>query len=163
MSTPELTRNTENHNEQPKRPELTPRGRNVLIGLGAAAIVAGGIGLNHLANSYREGNVTDAPKDSSITELFIQDGAKLRSDADVGNKDFSNELDRVDLGDAEHIVLPTENGVHITSDENGTWYGVEADDLTSVLDVNVEDDEDGIIWVNDDRAEATPSSNIDLE
>ena len=159
MSTPELTRNTEDHNEQPKRLELTPRGRNVLIGLGAAAIVAGGIGLNHQSNEVNAGNVSDAELNPGITSITLEDEANLRSDPHAQNKDFSNRLDQVDLGDSKHVVIPTEDGAYVTQNENGTWYGIKADDLTGVLDVNVENDKDGIVWINDDRA----SDTTDLE
>ena len=104
------------------------RRRIVKLGAVAAIGVAATLSLNHLANSYRAGNVTDAELNPGITSITLEDEANLRSDPHAQNKDFSNLLDQVDLGDSKHVVIPTEDGGYVTQNENGTWYGIKADD-----------------------------------
>ena len=156
MRTSERTRNTENHNEPPKRFELTSRGRAV-AGLGSAALAAaiafGSVAsLGNQSNEVQSGNISQAEFNTTISSVTLEDGANLRSDPFVQDKDMSNRLDQLDLGDTKDIVITTEDGVQISEDEDGTWYGIKADNLTELLDVDVENDKDGIVWVNEDRA-----------
>lgn len=121
--------------------------------LGAAALVGiGGIAsLNHQSSESLAGNISQAEFNTSISSVTLEDGANLRSDPFVQDKDVSNRLDQLDLGDTDSIVITTEDGVQVSDSEDGTWYGIKADDLTELLDVDVENDKDGIVWVNEDR------------
>lgn len=122
--------------------------------LGTAALVGiGGIAsLNHQSSESLAGNISQAEFNTSISSVTLEDGANLRSDPFVQDKDVSNRLDQLDLGDTDSIVITTEDGVQVSENEDGTWYGIRADDLTEPLDIGVENDKDGVVWVNEDSA-----------
>lgn len=94
--------------------------------------------------------------DEDVTHMAILEGANVRSDPNTtGRYQAPNILDKT----SEEIIIDTPEGVYITSDDNGNWYGVDIDTLNEesieALDNEVrrlQVDQDGIIWVNHQRA-----------
>lgn len=89
--------------------------------------------------------------DPSIESITLEEGARIRSDPYVADKeDPSNSLAQID----RDIVLKAQNQIRVSEDViNGDWYGIpkaEASKLTS--DPDIANDKDGVVWVNSQRA-----------
>lgn len=129
-----------------------------------AAVAATAIALGATAcGSEKDYSIT--PKDTAITCVEIDDGATLRSGPYVPaiHDGAQNTIHKVELVDDERynvdatINVTTPSGVHVEHDNNSTWYGLSAEDLTKAFkskdDINsIKNDNDGIIWVNEQRA-----------
>lgn len=122
-----------------------------LIGFVTPVIVTN---LLNISNEARVGgDMSNETPNPDIGSVQIFDGATVRSDPYKGDGFDSNRLDDVDSGTDEATTIFTPKGVRISVDNNGTWYGIPAEDLTAALPtVNATDDRDGIVWVNEQRA-----------
>lgn len=111
----------------------------------------------------------DTKHNNKIHYVELEDGAKLRTEPWVpGEEDPSKDtllttfrITDIEEGYFEYkderVVVSTPEGVEIHKDNNGVWYGIPWVDFKvsiyadSIQDV-IEDDEDGIIWVSEQRA-----------
>ena len=129
---------------------------------GAAIVGAAAYGLHAQSSEVRAGNVHEGELNPNISSIQIYDGARVRSDAQILDQEIgSNRLATVDLGDGRYVTLPTPEGVYVEHDENGTWYGIQAEDMSDVVTVDLDDDKDGVVWVNEQRA--TTNTDSDTE
>ncbi|HMS92814.1 MAG TPA: hypothetical protein PKD28_00360 [Candidatus Saccharibacteria bacterium] len=145
----------------PQSENARERRRNVrnLVILGGVATAAI-FGLNHLSNEDRAGgDASNETLNPDIVSIQVDNGATIRSDPHKRDGDTSNRLDQIDLGDGRYVTVPTEEGVRIAHDENGTWYGLSANDLTDIVNIDISDDRDGIVWINEQRASANTDTS----
>lgn len=91
-----------------------------------------------------------------ITSVTFESGANVRETPIKGDADVSNLLAKLE----QPVVMTTPDGVLTYEDDNGTWFSVSAESLAEqVTDEDTKakilKDEDGNVWVNDDKAEPT--------
>lgn len=118
-----------------------------------ASIAVGTYGCASLSSESQRGSTYEGPVDSRISAINLDNGATIRSEPKMDStQDFTNRLDTLELGDGKSIRVPTPNGVYVEDDNNGTWYGIPAAELTDVANVNISNDRDGIVWINEQKA-----------
>ncbi len=133
---------------------LTRRGKLAAGALLAASIGAGLIGINNLSNEAQAGTVYEGEINPDITSVQVYDGANVRSNPNIGSQEISNRLDTIDIGDGRYVTVQTPDGAYVVNDRNGSWYGIRAEDIATVLDVDhLDNDKDGIVWINHQRAD----------
>lgn len=137
----------------------------------AAVIAFGGTACSATADRSYD------PINPDITCVAIENGARLRSGPVVpGEYDDNNLLLTVDMKDPgkyaidDVLYVPTPNGAYELPSEddyntgNGSWLGLPAADLyNTFLDKGdqkrIKKDQDGIIWVNYQKAWETDAKN----
>lgn len=136
-------------------------GKAIVITALLVAGVGGAIGMNmKLSHDALAGQSKPSGElVETTTKMKIGSGAILRSSPNVPDPDISlsNKLGSLDFGDTENTVIDTPHGVYIHDDVNGRWYGIDRDDLKESSIKNssakLDTDRDGVIWVNEQRAD----------
>lgn len=130
---------------EPPRPlHITERGKNFLVGAGATlGVVAGATGL-----VSAEGG-TDNPDRGELKpniEITLSEDARLRNDPSVSNN--------LVYETTQSVTVNTEDEVRVLNNtDNGTWYGVNKEDIAAAIpSFDGDNDKDGIVWVNEATA-----------
>ena len=138
----------------------TPGIVKVAIGLLAAGATVAGY--NVLSSEKDYSNETNNPEITHVDISF--NGTNLRSSPNVGgqydpidNTLVELQVDKQFVNSPDTLPVETTEGVYVHHDNNGEWYGIRLKDLEdSIFDEEMRsklnEDNDGIIWVNDDRA-----------
>lgn len=85
--------------------------------------------------------------------LVIEEGGRIRENPYVGSSPESDTLIN-ELEEETQVVLG--DGVYITENNNGEWYGIPVDALDKTID-----DDDGLIWVNEQKAKLLSADEFD--
>ena len=133
---------------------MTERGKNVLKGAGVVAGLAavGGIAAGMAQPDGGSYNPDRGEADASISSISLAENANLRYDPNVGTGDENNLIDQLDAA----VTVDPESDVRVLhGTENGTWYGVNSEDISTAIP-NFDDleDKDSIVWVNEQNVES---------
>ena len=120
-----------------------------------AVVLLTALGATACGASGEQGADRKGKNNPNITSVTIQDGARLRENPIVPGQyeDDGTLLTELDRGG----VIETPNGVSTFTDDNGEWYAMSAEEAAG-LATDEDDkeailkDDDGKVWVNDDRA-----------
>lgn len=130
-----------------------PEGLLVPLGLGMAAATAAAVMNQALDTQSNDPDRYTDILDTNISQLVIEDGATVRQDPFVGDVETNtdNRIGTLDIGEMTVLIVDSEDGVYVKENTtNGDWYGVPAANLVNVD--GTESDEDGIVWVNEQKA-----------
>lgn len=123
------------------------------LGLTIAAITLGAVALNGCSNDAGtpEGERTH---NADVTSLVVDKGANLRQEPMTGVDSDADGSTNVADTFGEKTTLTTPSGVNEMdpdNDNNGNWIGINATDLPKTMQTikEVQNDEDGVLWVND--------------
>lgn len=152
---------------QNKKPNYTLRRWGAVV-VGTAVVFAGVNGLiataKHSESSEKipKNNTPQLPNylsradiDQNIIALSLAEGARVRSEPAVTKETNSNILEEIE----KPVEIPADEGMVVSHDVNGDWFGFPAEDLKESLkrvdpdlDFDPKADSDGYVWVNEQRA-----------
>lgn len=112
---------------------------------GAAVLAAGYAALSETDGGSK--NPEQGDLDTSISQIVVSPDANVRFDPYVENRENSNFIGNP----GEATEIDTSGGARIVRNENGAWYGVDADQIQSV---NGARDKDGVVWINEQGIES---------
>lgn len=125
---------------------------------------AGLFGLSQMENTPEpDGPWSEREPNAAITGITLEEGARLRTTPQVLESQAdgsSNQL--ASVGELTQVPLYT-IGARYYPTEHDSWYGIERNALVEVipeLAEELEKDEDGIIWVSDQKSSVT--ENLDF-
>lgn len=128
-------------------------------------------GANVLGGSNTSENQL-GPEHKGITSVTLHDGANVRemvserpgnTKRQLGALAFQVELSDAFAASPSSIEIPI-TGAYLDEDNNGKWVGIKAADLEKALGESdkadeireaIKKDEDGVLWVNEERADFT--------
>lgn len=94
--------------------------------------------------------------DTKIADVMLYDGARIRFDPNTGSSDNLNIVE--ELKTDQPVKVETPAGAYVTDDDrspNGVYYGVKVEDIKKVdPDFNAHGDNDGVVWINQQKATA---------
>lgn len=134
--------------------EATPQRRRPTAGqigwsaAAAASLIAGGFGLTGTAGG--SDNPDRGEVDENITSITLDPEANIRQDPYVAEEP---NIAIPQLGaevkiDAAHDIRVLEGT------NNGTWYGVDVEDVAAKVPDVAANDKDGVVWVNEQGIES---------
>lgn len=127
-----------------KRERRFGRAAAKLLAIGALTTVTA-MGVNHLVNG---GENQPNPEhfgqlDPSITQIHLDEGATLRSAPFTDQIDNATSVRKID----KSRDVETADGVYVTDNENGKWYGISVSDMKVDLNAGIV-----TVWVNEQTA-----------
>ncbi|MGV9001640.1 MAG: hypothetical protein ACOH18_01650 [Candidatus Saccharimonadaceae bacterium] len=143
---------------------ISERGKNILKGTGVVAGVAAGTFIaSQLFGGMAGGddNPTRGELDPTLQSITVAEGANLRNDPLIPNRrDLPNLVEKL----GEEVTLHPHDDIRVLKNtNNGTWYGIEKEDITAAIpNFNDESDKDGIIWVNEDGISSVEKANVEI-
>ena len=119
----------------------------------AASIIAGGLGLASTAGG--SDNPERGEVDQNITSITLDPEANIRQDPNVADEP---NIAVPQLGaevkiDAAHDIRVLEGT------NNGTWYGINAEDITAKAPDAAVNDKDGVVWINEQGIESITTND----
>lgn len=156
IQVPPRSESQPSQNVEPRPSRLAQAG----VGIAAGAALLVGVGAVH-----ESAGGSDSPErgelDQTVNSIVLNPDANLRNDPTTEGVNGPNLV----ANPGQEVTIAPEGDVRVVeSDDNGTWYGIQAEDLaTQVPDVAATNDKDGVVWVNEqgiasiDRNE-TPNS-----
>lgn len=133
------------------------------LGLTIAAITLGAAALSGCSNDAgaAEGKRTH---NADVTSLVVDEGANLRQEPMTGVDSNADGSTNVADTFGEKTTLTTPNGVNEMNpdnDNNGNWIGINVADLPKTMQTieGVQNDKDGVLWVNDKNVSVIVSNS----
>lgn len=129
-------------NVEPRPSRLAKAG----VGIAAGAALLVGVGAIH-----ESAGGSDTPErgelDQTVNSIVLNPDANLRNDPTTEGVNGPNLV----ANPGQEVTIVPEGDVRVVeTDNNGTWYGLQAEDLaTQVPGVTAANDKDGVIWVNE--------------
>lgn len=141
----------------PERPlHITERGKKVRAGAigatGALAVAAIALGVNNM-----DTGATEPKLETPDGAISLSEGARLRSEPTVFDEERGSN--RIDTLETSVVIEPSAPVEVKRGTDNGTWYGLQAEDLaTAIPGFDKSGDSDNIIWVNEQKAHITDTT-----
>ena len=114
-----------------------------------------GVLLGVLALNACAGEEPGIEHNPDVTTITIETDAKVRENAAVIDDEYDGVTNLVFKNLGEDFSFDTPQGVDEKKDDNGVWFGVPAEDFPPDYQGMVNKDEDGVLWVNEQRASVT--------
>lgn len=136
-----------------KHPILTTA---ALVGVAAVGFT----GLTSLEGGNSNGSERGTV-DTTIESITISPDATFRLDPKVGEGEENNNV--LQLG--ARVTIDVNHDIRVLEDtNNGTWYGISTDEIAAVVPkVSSINDNDGILWINEQGVESVATTELPTE